>query len=180
MTLTAVERRELERRVASRRGRADDARRARCILLVAAGMSWAEVRARVHCNDSYIARWTQRFTAERLAGLYSRHRGQPARQRTARLEARILEATRQAPPGGVTHWSTRRLGQHLRVSHMMVARVWAKHRLKPHRLERYMASDDPDFEYLIVDSTIVRAHQHASGAKKGGLKIRPSAAPAAA
>jgi transposase len=28
-------------------------------------------------------------------------------------------------------------------------------------------SDDPDFEYLIVDSTIVRAHQHASGAKRG-------------
>ena len=45
-------------------------------------------------------------------------------------------------------------------------------------------SDDPDFEYLIVDSTIVRAHQHASGAKKGGLRIRPqirpSGAPAAA
>jgi putative transposase len=40
-------------------------------------------------------------------------------------------------------------------------------------------ADDPDFEYLIVDSTIVRAHQHASGAK-GGLKIRPSAARAAA
>jgi transposase len=36
-------------------------------------------------------------------------------------------------------------------------------------------SEDPDFEYLIVDSTIVRAHQHASGAK-GGLAIRPSAA----
>jgi transposase len=40
-------------------------------------------------------------------------------------------------------------------------------------------SDDPDFEYLIVDSTIIRAHQHAAGAKKGGLKIRPSAGPAA-
>jgi putative transposase len=39
-------------------------------------------------------------------------------------------------------------------------------------------SDDPDFEYLIVDSTIVRAHQHASGAKRG-LKIRPSGARAA-
>lgn len=36
-------------------------------------------------------------------------------------------------------------------------------------------ADDPDFEYLIVDSTIVRAHQHASGAKKGGLKISPPA-----
>lgn len=40
-------------------------------------------------------------------------------------------------------------------------------------------SDDPDFEYLIVDSTIVRAHQHASGGK-GGLKIKPSAVRAAA
>ena len=40
-------------------------------------------------------------------------------------------------------------------------------------------SDDPDFEYLIVDSKIVRAHQHASGAK-GGLKIRPSGVRAAA
>ena len=41
-------------------------------------------------------------------------------------------------------------------------------------------SDDPDFEYLILDSTIVRAHQHATGAKKRGLKIRPLAAHAAA
>ena len=40
-------------------------------------------------------------------------------------------------------------------------------------------ADDPDFEYLIVDSTIVRAHQHAAGAKRG-LKIKPSAAPAVA
>ena len=42
-----------------------------------------------------------------------------------------------------------------------------------HRLFEAMA-DDPDFEYLIVDSTIIRAHQHAAGAKKGGPKIRPS------
>jgi len=60
-------------------------------------------------------------------------------------------------------------------------------------------SDDPDFEYLIIDSTVVRpsaclptmlriagtflagfAHQHAAGAKKGGLKIRPLAARAEA
>jgi hypothetical protein len=26
-------------------------------------------------------------------------------------------------------------------------------------------SDDPDFEYLNIDSTVVRAHQHAAGAK---------------
>jgi transposase len=41
-------------------------------------------------------------------------------------------------------------------------------------------SDDPDFEYLIVDSTIVRARQHAAGAQKGGLKIRRAAARAVA
>ena len=36
-----------------------------------------------------------------------------------------------------------------------------------------------DFEYLIIDSTVIRAHQHAAGAKKGGLKIKPLAAPGA-
>ena len=41
-------------------------------------------------------------------------------------------------------------------------------------------SDDPDFEYLIVDSTIIRAQQHAAGAKKGGLRIRPWVAPVVA
>ena len=40
-------------------------------------------------------------------------------------------------------------------------------------------SNDPDFEYLIINSTIVRAHQHASGAKRG-LKIKRSDARAAA
>ncbi len=36
-------------------------------------------------------------------------------------------------------------------------------------------ADDPDFEYVIVDGTIVRVHQHGTGAK-GGLKIRRSGA----
>ena len=164
MTLTAPERMELERRVASRRGRADEARRARCILLATAGTGWAEIRTQLDCSDSYIARWTGRFATERLAGLYSRHRGQPASKLTARLEARILEATRHAPGAGATHWSTRRLGQHLGLSHMMVARVWAKHGLKPHRLERYMASDDPDFEPKAADviGLYLKPPQHAA------------------
>jgi len=40
-------------------------------------------------------------------------------------------------------------------------------------------SGDPDFEYAIIDGTIVRVHQQGTGAK-GGLKIRPSADHAAA
>jgi transposase len=35
-------------------------------------------------------------------------------------------------------------------------------------------SGDPDFEYAIIDGTIVRVHQHGTGAK-GGLEIRPLA-----
>jgi transposase len=39
-------------------------------------------------------------------------------------------------------------------------------------------SGDPDFEYALIDGTIIRVHQHGAGAK-GGLKIRPSVARAA-
>ena len=53
---------------------------------------------------------------------------------------------KRKPVDGSTHWSTRKLGSALSISHMMVARVWAKHGLKPQRLDRYMASNDPDFE----------------------------------
>jgi transposase len=38
--------------------------------------------------------------------------------------------------------------------------------------------DDPDFEYVIADGTIVRVHQKATGAK-GGLRLRRSGARAA-
>jgi transposase len=31
---------------------------------------------------------------------------------------------------------------------------------------------DHDLEYLIIDSTVVRAHQHAAGAKKGAARMR--------
>lgn len=37
-------------------------------------------------------------------------------------------------------------------------------------------ADDPDFEYVMIDSSIVRAHQHASGGK-GGRRIKPLAGP---
>lgn len=40
-------------------------------------------------------------------------------------------------------------------------------------------SGAPDFEYALIDGTIVRVHQHGAGAR-GGLKIRPSGAHAAA
>ena len=152
ITLTNWERMELQRRATSRTGRAEDARRARLILLLCEGHTWDEVCERVECSRGFLASWSERFREQRIAGLYSRHRGQVPSVRTPQLEARILEWTvKRKPADGSTHWSTRKLGDELSVSHMMIARVWRKHSLKPHRLERYMASNDPDFEKKAAD-----------------------------
>ena len=80
--LTAVERNELVERARARSGRAEDARRARLILMLAADRSYTEVRRALGCNPSYISRWKRRFLAERLAGLYSRHSGRAVEKRT--------------------------------------------------------------------------------------------------
>lgn len=151
ITLTNWERMELTRRATIRSGRAEDARRARLILLLAEGHTWDETIERIECSRGFVASWSKRFAEQRIAGLYSRHRGQSASVLTPKLEARILELTRRAPPDGSTHWSTRTLGARLGLSHMMVARVWRKHGLRPHRIERYMASNDPDFEKKAAD-----------------------------
>jgi transposase len=38
----------------------------------------------------------------------------------------------------------------------------------------FAALQDPDLEWLILDSTVVRAHQHAAGAKKTPTARRPT------
>ena len=151
--LTKAERLELNKRATSRSARAEDARRARLVLLLEEGLSWVEIGRRLACNDAFVSRWSKRFAAEGLSGLYGRHAGQPASKLDARLEAKILaHTTKRKPADGSTHWSTRKLAMELGgISHMMVARVWSKHGLKPHRLERYLASNDPDFETKAAD-----------------------------
>jgi hypothetical protein len=132
--------------------------------MLSADRSYSEIRRALSCNASYISRWKRRFLAERLAGLYSRHAGRAVDQRTPRLEAKILEWTRRGPRDGSTHWSSRKLAAELGVSHMMVARVWARAGLKPPRIERYLASDDPDFEAKAADviALYVNPPQHAA------------------
>jgi hypothetical protein len=67
------------------------------------------------------------------------------------LQARVLEATRRKPKDGSTHWSVRKLARELNISKDAVHRIWRIAGVKPHRLERYMASDDPDFERKAAD-----------------------------
>jgi transposase len=149
--LSPPERRALKLKAHSRRLRVDEARRANLILGLAAGESYSALQRRLGCGRQYVARWKGRFLAERIAGLYSRHRGRKALRRTPALEGKILAVTRVAPADGTTHWSTRRLARHLQVSHSMVARVWQRAGLQPHSMRRYMASDDPDFETKAAD-----------------------------
>lgn len=164
LVITEAEAEELRRRTHSRSGRAEDARRARLILMLAANESYHAIKDVLECDGGYIVRWRARFVEQRLAGLYPRHRGSAPKRLTPRVEAKILEATRRKPDDGSTHWSTRRLAKKLKIDHMMVARCWARAGIKPHRIKRYMLSNDPDFESKAADviALYVNPPQHAA------------------
>ena len=152
ITLTVEERAELEEITKSRTLPAGDVFRARLILLLAEGLPYRTIEERLDTTAPTIARWRSRFTEYRVAGLLEiRHPGQKPSVLTPALQARVLAATRQKPSDGSTHWSCRKLAQHLHISKDAVQRIWHKAGLKPHRLERYMASDDPNFERKAAD-----------------------------
>jgi transposase len=125
--------------------------RAKLILMLAEGASFGTIKQRLGTTAPTIVRWKQRFVAAGLDGLDTSHPGQPASVLTPKLRARILSATRRQPKDGSTHWSCRKLAAELGVSKDAVHRVWKEAGLKPHRLERYMVSDDPDFEAKAAD-----------------------------
>ena len=151
IALTTDERDTLERLARARKDRADLAMRAQAILWLAEGASYATLTDRLGWSSRTTATWKHRFLADRVDGLRSRHRGSKPRVLTPTLEARILARTRQAPADGSTHWSTRKLAKALHITHTMVATVWQRARLKPHRLDRYTRSTDPDFEPKAAD-----------------------------
>ena len=151
VVLAPPERKELEWRVRSRSLATELVKRAKVIVMLAAGHSYSEISEELSCTDRYISAWKQRFKQERLAGLDSRYRGAEYRRRTAQTEARILELTRLGTSDGSTHWSSYRLAKELGISQSTVSRVWRQFGLQPHRSRSYMASDDPEFEEKAAD-----------------------------
>lgn len=122
------------------------------ILMLAQGRSYVEIQDRLETTAPTISRWKKRFLEQRVNGLVEqRHPGQKPTVITPKLQARVLEATRRKPKDGSTHWSCRKLARELGLSKDTVHRVWRKAGIQPHRLERYMASDDPDFESKAAD-----------------------------
>src|SRR5216117_2744946 len=151
LVLSPSERTELETMAHSRTLHAALVQRAQLILALADGTAYAALRTRFAVSDPTIARWRQRFVTQRVAGLRDRPRDGRGDRLAPAVEAKILALTQQPPPKPYTHWTTRRLAARLHINHMTVHRVWQRAGLKPHRLERYVASPDPDFEQKAAD-----------------------------
>jgi hypothetical protein len=83
---------------------------------------------------------------------YGGHNGnsetkQRAKTLTSELEQKILDTRLQIrPEDGGTHWSVCTLAKHLGISLTIVHRVWQRHDVQPHRVERFKLSNDPHFE----------------------------------
>jgi transposase len=105
-----------------------------------------------------------RFKRDGLAGLEGRHQGSKPRAATPKVQARVIRRVQHKQGDGSTHWSCRKLASELGLSKSAVQRILAQAQLKPHRLERYMSSNDPDFETKAADIIGLYLHpsQHAA------------------
>ena len=99
-----------------------------------------------------------------MAGLDPQHKGSQPKTATPAVQAKVLRQTLKAPGDGSTHWSCRKMAEATGISKSTVQRIWAAARLKPHRLERYMASNDPNFEAKAADiiALYMNPPQHAA------------------
>lgn len=151
LRLQAGERASLQAVVRSTRSPGGWARRARVLLLLADGLPVRRVAAHTGMSLRRIVYWKKRWQRQGLDGLLDAPRPGRPKKLTAEKEAAILAATQRSPMRPLTHWSSRRLARRVGVSHVTVMRVWHKAGLQPHRLQRYMASPDPDFEAKAKD-----------------------------
>ena len=149
--MSSEQREELERWAQSRALPAGDVFRARLILALADGLSYRDIERNLGASAPTVAKWKSRFEQAGMAGLQGQHRGSQLRAATPAVQARIIRRAQQKPADGSTHWSCRKLAEELGISKSTVQRVLAQAQLRPHRLDRYMASNDPEFETKAAD-----------------------------
>jgi transposase len=146
ITLTPTQRGELQAHLRRRNLPASVAVRMRIILMLDEGASYSDIKEKLDTTAPTISLWKRRYREEGLVGLATFHPGQPPQKLTLQLRAKILAKTQQPPPDGSTHWSLRKMASVMGVGKDLIRQVWREAELKPHRLDRYMASDDPQFE----------------------------------
>ena len=116
--------------------------RARIILLAADGMANAHIAESVGTTTTSVWKWRNRYREVGIDGLGDAARsGRP--KQVSDLD--IVYATLARPPKkyGVTHWSSRLLGQHLGLGNATVSRAWRAYGVQPWKVETFKFSTDP-------------------------------------
>ncbi len=71
---------------------------------------------------------------------------------------RVVELTLEEPPGETTHWTGRMMAEAVGISLRSVQRIWAAHRLAPHRVRTFKLSSDPAFVPKLRDVVGLYVH----------------------
>jgi transposase len=126
--------------------------RSKICLLAHEGKANRQIALELHTSRPTVLLWRERFAQAGPLGLEHEPPRPPSCQRLdAQLVKTILDTTLQRTPPDATHWSTRTLGRHLKISHMSVARVWDSYGLQPHRVRTFKLSRDKHFVEKLTD-----------------------------
>ena len=151
-SLSEEERHELEKWTRAGTSTVRLARRCRVILLAAQGLPNRAIARQTGISRPTVLAIRKRFTAGGVEALRrDRQRHRSRRRVTPELEQRVLDLTLRTRPPDATQWSTRRLARELGMARMSVHRVWQRHDLQPHRVEKFKLSNDPHFEEKVRD-----------------------------
>ena len=106
-------------------GGASRALRAQIVLLAASGKTSLRVAQELGVHPETVQRWRRRFLGLGLEGIQgTAPRPRPRSPESRATKELILQTTLHVPPPGGGPWSTRSLARELKVSHMLVHRVW--------------------------------------------------------
>src|SRR5436309_8490904 len=147
------------------------AERARIVLFAASGQQDKEIAAGMAITPKKVSRWRKRFLTLGVAGL-EKDAPRPGRKPKIgpRLRKRVVTLTTRHRPTNATHWSTRTMAAAVGISEASVRRIWRAHGLKPHRLESFKISNDPEFAEKLED--IVGAVPESARARAGAVRGR--------
>ena len=153
LAVTADQKRELELLLRNGNSPQKVALRCKILLLANQGAANSAIADELKVSRPTVLALRAAFVSEGLKAVTGVHRRKRSpKVLTPALEQRILDTTLKTRPGdGSTHWSVRTLAAHLRISRTIVHRVWQRHDVQPHRVERFKLSNDPHFEEKVRD-----------------------------
>ena len=125
--------------------------RAKLILLLADGMMYEHIITALGTTKPTIARWKARFEEAGMDGLQPRHKGSQPRAATPSVQARVVRRAQQKPTTAVRIGHAASWQRSCGSASPLCSGFWRKRSYGPHRLDRYMASNDPQFEQKAAD-----------------------------